>query len=89
MENKEEGLSARALEVRKIFRDRDIKYDFKIKLTREEEQQKLVNVLKNERDCNLYKKLTVAKLKEYLTVFELSTRGNKPELFKRLLEKII
>jgi hypothetical protein len=89
MENKEEGLSARALEVRKIFRDRDIKYDFKIKLTREEEQQKLVNVLKNERDCNLYKKLTVAKLKEHLKLFELPTSGNKPELFKRLLEKII
>ena len=89
MENKEEGLSARALEVRKIFRDRDIKHNFHIKLTLEEQQQKLVNVLKNERDCNLYKKLTIAKLKEYLTVFELSTRGNKPELFKRLLEKII
>jgi hypothetical protein len=87
MENKEEGLSARALEVRQIFRDRDIKHNFHIKLTREEQQRQIINLLKNV--GNLYKKITIAKLKEYLKVFELPTSGNKPELFKRLLEKII
>lgn len=82
-------VSLRALEVTQIFmdRDRDNRNEI-VELTRDEQQQEIINLLKNRHEFNLYKKIGIDRLKIYLKVFELKVSGNKQELFERLMKHL-